>query len=69
MSSLRYGKTPEPMSREFLVSRGHCCMHGCKNCPYKESLTNEGQKVNDIGLTPNLKKESGADCGRRKEAN
>jgi hypothetical protein len=26
----------EPLSREFLLNRGHCCNNGCKNCPYKE---------------------------------
>lgn len=58
----------EPMSREFLLSRGHCCMMDCKNCPYKEDLTKQGQKVNDIGLNPNPQKESGAYGGRRKKA-
>ena len=58
---------PEPMSREFLLSRGHCCMMDCKNCPYKEDLTKQGQKVNDIGLNPNPQKESGVSCDRRKE--
>lgn len=59
----------EPMSRQFLLSRGHCCLMNCKNCPYRENLTNEGQKVNDIGLNSTPSKESGADCGRRKQAN
>lgn len=26
----------EPLSREFLLNRGHCCNNGCKNCPYKK---------------------------------
>ena len=26
----------EPLSRELLLERGHCCNNGCKNCPYKE---------------------------------
>ena len=26
----------EPLSREFLLSRGKCCNSGCKNCPYKK---------------------------------
>ena len=25
----------EPLSREFLLKRGHCCDNKCKNCPYK----------------------------------
>ena len=24
----------EPLSREFLLARGHCCKSGCLNCPY-----------------------------------
>ena len=24
----------EPLSRDFLLSRGYCCNNGCKNCPY-----------------------------------
>lgn len=24
----------EPLSREFLLSRGYCCHNGCLNCPY-----------------------------------
>lgn len=59
----------EPMSREFLLSQGRCCMNDCLNCPYKESLTKQGQKVNDIGLTPNPRKPSGDESGRRKEVN
>ena len=27
----------EPLSREFLLKRGHCCGNGCKNCPYTEN--------------------------------
>ncbi|MGI8820514.1 MAG: DUF5522 domain-containing protein [Chthoniobacterales bacterium] len=23
------------LSREFLLLRGSCCGHGCKNCPYQ----------------------------------
>ena len=26
----------EPLSKELLLKRGHCCDNGCKNCPYKE---------------------------------
>ena len=26
----------EPLSKELLLERGHCCDNGCKNCPYKE---------------------------------
>lgn len=29
----------EPLSREFLLERGYCCNHGCKNCPYKKIST------------------------------
>jgi len=25
-----------PLTREYLISRGTCCGHGCMNCPYKE---------------------------------
>jgi len=24
-----------PLSREFLLERGHCCNSGCTNCPYQ----------------------------------
>ncbi len=24
----------QPLSREFLLSRGQCCFSGCQNCPY-----------------------------------
>ena len=27
----------EPLSREYLLSRGRCCHSGCKNCPYMET--------------------------------
>ena len=26
----------EPLSREYLLNRGHCCDNGCRNCPYKQ---------------------------------
>lgn len=26
---------PEPLSKEFLLSRGSCCSNGCKNCPWR----------------------------------
>lgn len=55
------------MSRQFLLSRGHCCLMDCRNCPYREDLTKQGQKVNDIRLTPAPQKESGVSCDRRKE--
>ena len=58
----------EPMSRQFLLSRGHCCLMNCKNCPYEESLTKEGQKVNDIGLKPTPSKESEEESHRRASA-
>lgn len=35
----------EPLSREFLLSRGFCCNCGCKNCPYK---VKEMIKLKDI---------------------
>ena len=25
----------KPLTREYLLERGHCCDNGCKNCPYK----------------------------------
>lgn len=28
----------KPLSREFLLKRGYCCNHGCKNCPYKQKI-------------------------------
>lgn len=38
----------EPLSKELLLERGHCCDNGCKNCPYdpynpypKHNLVNE----------------------------
>jgi hypothetical protein len=61
--------TAEPMSREFLISQGRCCMNECQNCPYKEDLTKQGKKENDIGLTRNKQTQCGADGGRRTEAN
>ena len=27
------------LSRDFLVSRGYCCGHGCLMCPYKPKHT------------------------------
>ena len=29
------------LSREFLLSRGRCCHHGCRNCPYGENAVTE----------------------------
>lgn len=26
---------PQPLSRDFLLQRGHCCGSGCQNCPYE----------------------------------
>jgi len=26
----------EPLSREYLLNRGHCCDNNCRNCPYKQ---------------------------------
>ena len=26
----------KPLSREFLLQRGHCCNNNCLNCPYKD---------------------------------
>jgi hypothetical protein len=31
----------EPLSREFLLSRGFCCDYGCLNCPYKEEIVED----------------------------
>ena len=31
----------EPLSKELLLERGHCCDNGCKNCPYKEQVKNK----------------------------
>jgi hypothetical protein len=28
----------EPLSREFLLSRGSCCGSGCTNCPWRIKL-------------------------------
>ena len=28
-------KPEEPLSRGFLLARGYCCHHNCKNCPYE----------------------------------
>jgi len=57
-----------PLSKEFLLSRGSCCNNGCLNCPYGESLTKRVEKENDIRLSKSLTEKSGADGGRRKEA-
>ena len=27
----------KPLSREFLLQRGHCCDNNCLNCPYKDN--------------------------------
>jgi hypothetical protein len=32
-------KMTKPLTREFLLARGHCCHSGCRNCPY--ATTNE----------------------------
>ncbi|MEM1069005.1 MAG: DUF5522 domain-containing protein [Planctomycetota bacterium] len=38
----RYSNSFQPLSREFLLSRGYCCNSGCKNCPYpKETEKSE----------------------------
>jgi len=29
-----------PLTREELLSRGKCCHHNCRNCPYKDELKN-----------------------------
>ena len=30
------GSRMAPLTREYLISRGTCCGHGCMNCPYTE---------------------------------
>ena len=35
----------EPLSREFLLKRGHCCDNGCKNCPYKEKKNMKNERL------------------------
>ena len=51
----------EPLSREFLLSRGSCCHKNCVNCPYKkvlipipekESLGHVSKLVKEIGCKP-----------------
>ena len=37
--------TMEPLSREFLLKRGHCCDNGCKNCPYKEKKNMKNERL------------------------
>ena len=37
--------TMEPLSREFLIKRGHCCDNGCKNCPYKEKKNMKNERL------------------------
>jgi hypothetical protein len=32
-----------PLTREYLISRGTCCGHGCMNCPYKEEKMDDPQ--------------------------
>ena len=36
----------EPLSREFLLTRGYCCNNGCRNCPYK----NKEEEIVERGL-------------------
>jgi hypothetical protein len=36
----------EPLSREFLLSRGYCCHNDCENCPYSEQII-----INESDLT------------------
>ena len=38
----------EPVSREFLLSRGYCCDNNCTNCPYKENNTTMINKEPEI---------------------
>lgn len=33
----------KPLSKEFLLTRGHCCYNNCTNCPYK-TKTNMGNQ-------------------------
>lgn len=30
-----------PLTREYLLARGTCCGHGCRNCPYTEAQMDE----------------------------
>lgn len=36
----------QPVSKSFLESRGKCCGHGCKNCPYSPKHCS-GNKIRD----------------------
>ena len=55
----------EPLSREFLLSRGYCCNMGCSQCPWRESLTNGVEKRKDIEPLKKASEKSGAESGRR----
>lgn len=34
-----------PLTREYLLARGTCCGHGCRNCPYtEESMTHPSKR-------------------------
>lgn len=37
-----------PLSREFLLKRGHCCNNGCLNCPYKTNNVNIQEEINKM---------------------
>ena len=34
----------KPLTREFLLRRGHCCKNGCKNCPYGYDKTRDKRR-------------------------
>lgn len=33
-----------PLTREYLLARGTCCGHGCRNCPYTEEIMTHPSK-------------------------
>jgi hypothetical protein len=37
----------QPLSREYLLSRGVCCGSGCKKCPYVPKNTKGSKKIKD----------------------
>lgn len=38
----------KPLSREFLLKRGHCCNNGCLNCPYKPIVMNKKYSIEEL---------------------
>ena len=53
------------LSKEFLLARGQCCKLGCQECPWLQSLTNQGEKRKDIGRKQSPEEMSGEEGGRR----